>query len=281
MPILVIAQSSSEEIFNKAVTEMQNENYQSALSLYNKIILKNPDNNEALEYRAFTKLRLKKYSEALVDINNAIKNNDSCSGCFETRAEIKYRLNDFNGSIKDYDKAFELEPILANSDNYYQVAKSKVAIKSKTIQNSFVPNASLLEKIILNNANFTSFYNQFYDNIESYTDGNFLSYNEKTDEHDLSQYQSEVITTYKGAKIYFTLRSKTENDPIYDVTVNSTCVCDWFGNWKNILALGFKENKRYDSNGILEIWGVKGNIEVKYSLNTKSNDKKIEMWQKR
>lgn len=274
------SQSADEELFNQAVTEMQNENYQLALTLYNKVILQNPNNNEALEYRAFTKLKMKKYSEALIDINKAIKNNDSCSGCFETRAEIKYRLNDLSGCVQDYEKAFQLQPILANSENYYQVAKSKLTTKSKTISNTFVPNAGLVEKVISSNSNFTNFYNQFYDNIESFTDEKFLTYNEKTNEHDIPQYQAEVVTTYKGAKVYFTLKSKTENEPISDITITSTCVCDWFGTWNSISALGFKEYKRYDSKGILEIWGTKGNLEAKYSLNTKSKTKSIAIWKK-
>lgn len=274
------SQSKDEELFNNAVTEMQYENYQTALTLYNKYIQQNPNNVEALEYRAFTKLRLKKYSEALIDINKAIKINDSCSGCYETRAEIKYRLNDLLGSVQDYEKAFALEPILANSDNYYQVAKSKITTKSKTISNSFVPNASLAEKVISTTSNFTDFYNQFYDNIESYTDEKSLTYNKETNDHDIPQYQANVITTYKGAKVYFTLNSKTENDPIYDVTISANCVCDWFGNWNSISALGFKEYKRYDSNGILEIWGRKGNLEAKYSINTRSKKKSIAIWKK-
>lgn len=272
--------SQNSDLFDKAVTEMQNENYQSALNSYNKYILKNPNNSEALEYRAFTKLRLKKYSEALIDINKAIKINNSCSGCFETSAEIKYRLNDFAGCIKDYEKAFELHPILANSENYYNVAKSKLESKSKSSLGPFVPNVNLIEKIILNNLSFKDFYNQFYDNIESYNHENYLTYNEISQQHDIPQYQADLTTKYKGAKVFFTLKSKTENEPIYDITMFSNCVCDWFSNWKNISALGFRENKRYDSKGILEIWGNKGEIEIKYSLNTKSKEKSITIWKK-
>lgn len=276
--VFLFCQKSDEDFFNKGVTEMQRENYQTALSIYNKVITKNPNNTEALEYRAFTKLKIKKYSDALLDINKAIKINESCSGCFETRAEIKYRLNDLSGSVKDYERAFQLEPILANSDNYYQVAKSKLSNKNKLITNQFIPNAELLEKIILGNANFTTFYNQYYDFIESFTDNNFLSYNEKTNEHDLPRYQADVYTKYKGAKIYFTLISRTENEPLYDVKIETSCVCEWFGNWKSISTLGFKEYKRFDSKGVLEIWGKKGNVEIKYSLNTNSQLKTIELW---
>lgn len=274
------SQATNEELFNNAVTEMQNENYQAALNLYNKFILKNPNNCEALEYRAFTKLRMKKYSEALIDINKSIKINNSCSGCYETRAEIKYRLNDLKGCVSDYEKAFELEPILANSDNYYQVAKSKLVTKTKSISNFFIPNINLIENILSSNSNFTNFYNQFYDNIESYTDEKYLNYNEKTNEHDIPQYQADVITTYKGAKVFFTLKSRTENEPIYDVTISSNCVCEWFSNWNKISLLGFKEYKRYDSSGIIEIWGIKGNLEVKYSFNSKSKEKSISIWKK-
>ena len=108
------AQTSELSITDQAITEMQNENYQKALVLFNKAILKNPKDKEALEYRAYTKLQTKNYAGALLDINKAIVIDTLCSSCYDTRAEIKYRMNDLKGSIVDYEKAFSISPNLAN-----------------------------------------------------------------------------------------------------------------------------------------------------------------------
>ena len=265
---------------DQAITEMQYENYAKAISMFTQVIQKDAKDFESYNYRAFSKLRSKNYASALTDANQSIKINPNCSSCFETRAEIKYRLNDLNGCVKDYEKAFELEPILANSENYYDVAKSKLETKSKNIASSFIPTASFIEKVLNSNQNSTDFYNQFYDNITGYSDQNYMTYNAKTNEHDIPQYKAEIGTTYKGTKVFFDLTSRTEDEPIYDIVLSSYCVCEWFSNWKSISALGFKEYKRSDSSGVLEIWGRKGNLEVKYSINTRSKEKSIMMWKK-
>lgn len=266
-------------ITDLAITEMQNENYTKAILMFDKAVKSNPKDKEALQYRAFSKYKIKKFNEALIDINKAIAIDTICSSCYETRAEIKYKLNDLKGCVKDYEKAFEIEPILANSENYYQVAKSKLITKPKPSLGVFQPTATFIEKIITTKLNFTDFYNQYYDNIESYTDEKSLTYNEKTNEHDLPRYTAEVICVYKGAKIYFTLISKTEKDQITDVTVRVNCVCEWFNSWKNLQVNGFKEEKRIDKNGVLEIWGNKQNLKTKYSANIKRIERQINIWQ--
>ncbi len=274
------AQTSELSITDQAITEMQNENYQKALVLFNKAILKNPKDKEALEYRAYTKLQTKNYAGALLDINKAIVIDTLCSSCYDTRAEIKYRMNDLKSSVIDYEKAFSISPNLANGETHYYVAKSKLASKTKPKGIAFVPNATFIEKIITSKLTAIEFKNEYYDYIESYDSTNSLTYNEKTKEHDIPEYSAEVVCKYKGAKIFFTLNSKTDKDPINYINVSVNCICDWFSSWKDLSTNGFKETKRYDQNGILEISGEKTEITAKYTKNINRLSRNIIMWRK-
>lgn len=274
----VLGQEVQLSITDKAITEMQNENYAKAILLFNKAILSNPKDKEALQYRAYTKFKQKNYASALLDINKAIIIDDLCAECLEIRADLKYKMKDLKGCIKDYEKAIEMKPNIANGDNYYLVAKSKLVTKPKPSLGIFLPSANFIEKIITTKLNATDFYNQYYDNIVTFSDEDALTYNSVTKNHDIPRYTAELVCNYKAAKIYITLISKTKNDPITNVSVTVNCVCEWFSNWKNIQTNGFVESKRLDENGNLEIWGEKQNLKTKYSLYLRNIEKRIIMW---
>lgn len=276
--ISVLGQEVQLSTTDKAITEMQNENYTKALTLFNKALLSNPKDKEALQYRAYTKFKQKDFSSALSDINKALVLDPLCSECLEIRANIKYKMNDLKGCIKDYEKAIEISPNVANGNNYYLVAKSKLVTKPKPSLGAFLPSASFIEKIITTKLNTTDFYNQYYDNILSFNDEDALTYNSETKNHDIPRYTAELVCNYKGAKIHITLISKTKNDPITNVTVSVNCICEWFSNWKNLQTNGFVENKRIDENGYLEIWGDKQNLKTKYSIYLRNIQKRIIMW---
>ena len=70
--ISVLGQEVQLSTTDKAITEMQNENYTKALTLFNKALLSNPKDKEALQYRAYTKYKQKDFSSALTDINKAL-----------------------------------------------------------------------------------------------------------------------------------------------------------------------------------------------------------------
>ena len=270
-----IGQDVSLTTSDQAIAEMQNGHYQKALKLFDRAISENPTNADLINCRAFTKLKMNNYQGALSDANIAIKTDTSCSSCYETRAEIKYKLNDFKGCIKDYEKAFALQPILANGETYYDVAKSKLKLKPKPSIGQFQPSANFIEKIITSKLNFTDFYNQYYDNIISFTDGNYLAYNDKTKDHDLPEYNAEIIALYKGTKVYISLKSRTDIEPITEVTIRLVCICEWFKGWNDLKLIGYKEYRRSDEKGVLEIWASKQNLETKFVANTKKMERSI------
>lgn len=277
------AQDVALTITDKAIEEMQNENYSKAIILFDKAISKNSKDVEAYRYRAVTKYRLKNYSGALSDINTSIKLDSTSAESYEIRADIKYRLNDLKGCIIDYEKAVSINPIYANNeDRFYEVAKSKLATKSKPNIGAFQPSIAFIEKVINTKLNFTDFYNQFFDNILSYTDANSLTYNEETKEHDKPEYTADIIMKYKGAEITFSVTSKTDKDPITAITISAKCTCEWFRELNSISSNSYSETKRDDNKkGALQIWGTKKIFDIVYYSNVKTLERYVMVTKKK
>ena len=272
---------SQESITDIAITEMQNGNYQKAIILFDKAILKNPNDKEAYQYRAETKYELKNYNGSLTDINKAIKLDSLCASCFQKRAEIYYKTNKLKQCVEDYEKAFELWPALKKTETYYELAISKQKTPVKNSVGAFQPTIKFAEAIINNSYSFKDFYTVYYDLIESYTDESTLNYNEKTKNHDIPNYEAVLIMKYRNTKIYFTVSSTDKNEPIKEITIRFPCVCEWFNGNLELKNNGYKEVRRDDQgSGVLQIWTEKQNFESKYFSNSKKINRYITITKK-
>lgn len=272
---------SQESLTDKAITEMQNSNYQKAILLFDKAILKNPKDKEAYQYRAETKYELKNLKGALTDINVAIKLDSLCASCFQKRAEIYYKTNRLKECVNDYEKAFEIWPALKKTETYYELAISKQKTNTKPSVGTFQPTLKFVELIINNNYSFKDFYTVYYDNIESFSEESSLTYNEKTKNHDIPSYEAVIIIKYKNTKIYFTINSTDKNEPIKEITMRFPCVCEWFNGNNELKINGYKEMRRDDEgNGTLQIWSEKQNFQSLYHSNMKKLNRYITITKK-
>jgi len=84
--------------------------YQGAITCYNKAIELDSHSTSAYNNRGNAKRELKDYESAIKDYNKAIELNPNYTHTYNNRGILKYRLKDYEGSIEDYNKTIELDP---------------------------------------------------------------------------------------------------------------------------------------------------------------------------
>ena len=65
---------------------------------------------QAYYFRAITKMKLEDYNGAISDFNKAIEIDPNNAGAYMNRGNTKIKLKDFYGAISDYTKVIELNP---------------------------------------------------------------------------------------------------------------------------------------------------------------------------
>ena len=84
--------------------------YQSALADFNKVLGTYPNDMQALENRASCYLELKRYEEAIADASEVIASDCKALGSFMVRAKALFWLNRYEESLSDYTAALALNP---------------------------------------------------------------------------------------------------------------------------------------------------------------------------
>jgi len=114
---------SAAEYVERGNDAFLNEQYQNAISNYDKAIEIEPNNPNYYYYRAQTNVNLGQYNEAIVDYDRVIKLKPDNPLYYFGRAQAKVELEQYEEAIADYDKAIDLSPDLSNY--YYFRARAK------------------------------------------------------------------------------------------------------------------------------------------------------------
>ena len=94
----------------EAENAMKTGDYEKAISLYTKALLKTPNHADIISDRGVAYLNLNKKEECFADFNKAITLQPEYSYRYACRAFAKKNFGDLNGAIEDYEKAVELDP---------------------------------------------------------------------------------------------------------------------------------------------------------------------------
>jgi tetratricopeptide (TPR) repeat protein len=103
------AQDAKTLVNQGILDEMQNSNYDKAISEFSAALQLDPKNADAYSYRGFAYASKGNYTQAVADYNEAIQLNPQAES-YSGRAEVYDKTGDYADAIPDYKKAIELNP---------------------------------------------------------------------------------------------------------------------------------------------------------------------------
>jgi tetratricopeptide (TPR) repeat protein/S1-C subfamily serine protease len=116
----------------KAIILLQQKQYLAAISIYNQIILKQPE-SYVYSNRGTVKSALGNKQAAIADYDQAIVLNPKNAGAYFNRGIAKYDLGNEQAAIADYDRAIVLSPKLSEAYVNRGIAKSALGNKQAAI----------------------------------------------------------------------------------------------------------------------------------------------------
>ena len=115
-----------KSLYIKALRLSKEGNYTKAISEFDKLILQDPTNSEAISDRGVVKFHLNDLEGALEDMNQALSLEPKNPFRYASRAYIKERSGDTLGAIEDYRQSIELDPENAVSHNNLGLLEEKL-----------------------------------------------------------------------------------------------------------------------------------------------------------
>lgn len=107
-PIGCLAQSSAE--FHKLGDKKDSiGNFRSAVKLYEKALVLDPNNTEILEKLVYAKSNMSKYKSAISNLNSLIMLKPESSKFYFFRGFANFRLKNYKSAVLDYSKAIEVQ----------------------------------------------------------------------------------------------------------------------------------------------------------------------------
>jgi tetratricopeptide (TPR) repeat protein len=103
--------ASANKLYDQGLQLLRQENYQSSLAVYDRVITLNPSWASAYVNRDLARSGLKELQGALEDINYAIRLDSKLAGAYRARAYVLYKLRDYQTALEDLNQAMRLEPI--------------------------------------------------------------------------------------------------------------------------------------------------------------------------
>ena len=104
--------ADDEEIYifmnNLGLINMDQENYEEAVTMFNKIIEKEPNSPVALNNRGFARIKLKQYDLAKLDISKSISIYPENSYAFKNKAILHFELNQNEYGCQNLEEAERL-----------------------------------------------------------------------------------------------------------------------------------------------------------------------------
>jgi tetratricopeptide (TPR) repeat protein len=98
---------SSNYYFSEALKKEDEEKYEEAIALLDKVIKKNHRNMYALMNRGVDKSMLEDYNGAIEDYSRIIEIDESNTLAYLNRGKNRARIEDYEGAVNDFDKAIK------------------------------------------------------------------------------------------------------------------------------------------------------------------------------
>jgi tetratricopeptide (TPR) repeat protein len=125
--------NNSEELNDKAFTELESGNFNEAIELYSKVIEQNPEDMIALNNRSHAYWNLGELDKALKDVNKALSIEFDYDA-LANRATYNLYANNYSDAISDFDQVIPKDSSAQNFNNrglaYYFSGNSKKAIEN-------------------------------------------------------------------------------------------------------------------------------------------------------
>jgi Flp pilus assembly protein TadD len=128
---ITMRDTNIKSLYMKALRLSKEGNYLKSIKEFNKLILQDPSNSEAISDRGVVKYHLNNLEGALEDMNTALNLDPSNPFRYASRAYIKERSGDTLGAIEDYRKSIELDPENAVSHNNLGLLEEKLGYMNR------------------------------------------------------------------------------------------------------------------------------------------------------
>lgn len=106
---------NSEELFNKAMTEFDKENYQKAEEYLDESLNLQRGSYIAWYYKGIVHLLQREYYEAIVSFNESCIIHPEYNKTITYRGLARQKTTDYDGAMADYSRAIELDPTSSES----------------------------------------------------------------------------------------------------------------------------------------------------------------------
>jgi tetratricopeptide (TPR) repeat protein len=113
------------EHYIKGLEHCKNEQFEEAISAFNKSLLLNPNHTEAYYNRGMAKFRQEKYLASIQDFDEALRISPNDANIYSQRGVAKHLMGNSELAMKDMDKSQQLEP-----ENPYRYT-SRAFVRSK------------------------------------------------------------------------------------------------------------------------------------------------------
>ncbi len=123
-----------DAIHYRAMVKDRLENFQGAISDFNKVIDKVANNGQLYLERSFSKLSSQDYNGAIRDCNKAMSMNVVSEDVFMCRGAAETALNDYEKALMDFDKVIELRPGNQNALVRRGMVKAKTGKSKEAIE---------------------------------------------------------------------------------------------------------------------------------------------------
>jgi len=120
-----------KNIYNNALNLSKHGKYSEAIKEFDKFILVNPTNADALCDRGVAKYHINDFAGSLSDLNAALNLEPDNPYRYASRAFIRDCSGDTEGAIKDYKRSLVLDPNNAVSQNNLGMLEEKFGYKEK------------------------------------------------------------------------------------------------------------------------------------------------------
>lgn len=104
------AQATNSDLLNLGVQKLNQENYQTASSIFEDILTSNPHHLKAKQYLCFANLNLDNYQNAIANCSAVIEKNPKQIQAYLWRGLAYYRSDHYQEAIHNYNQILDLDP---------------------------------------------------------------------------------------------------------------------------------------------------------------------------
>ena len=101
---------SPDQLNIQAIRQIEIEQYDSAIVLFNELLKIDPTYPDAYYNRGGCKQFVGNHSGAIFDFDHAIKLNPKDEDCYYSRGLSKFEIKAFRGALQDFNKVIDLKP---------------------------------------------------------------------------------------------------------------------------------------------------------------------------